>query len=120
MLPTTDTNEPVVAETYDEVVFTDPTEGFYRQLMRMSIVPKIEMTNQQYMTNFSDNDNFISLIEAQKFLKAELDSVKERFQCVTEDLEQVDTELHAAQETKKLIKAPARKSRPPPSKKAKT
>lgn len=114
VLPPTsdDPIEPVLSETYDEVVFTDPAESFYRQLMRLSIVPKVEMANQQHMTQFSDQEDFSALIEAQRFLQIELSKVKEHFQRVTDELQQVEADLHVAQQETKKTKAPARKSRP--------
>lgn len=90
---------PVVAETYDEVVFTDPNEAFYRQLMRISVIPKVESSQQEHLQNvFSDNEDFLSLMEAQKVLQEELSKAKERFRVVSAELQAVDQELTAAQQ----------------------
>lgn len=104
VLPT-EGSEPVLAESYDEVVFTDPVESFYRQLMRIKNVPKIEMSQalEDYLTKskkgiYTDTDEFATLVEAQKFLTAELSTVKERFQRVTEELQQVEVDLAVAQQ----------------------
>jgi YEATS domain-containing protein 4 len=130
VLPTTDTNEPVVSEKYDEVVFTDPNETFYRQLNRISVVPKIESSQQEHLAeSYPDQDDFLALIEAQKFLKEELAKVKGRFLVVSDELQTVDQALRTAQQQQqreaasKKTKAPAsqRKPRPPSqNKKAKT
>ena len=98
------TEEPVVAETYDEVVFTDPNETFYQQLMRMSIVPRIQSNTtevQECFLQYSDNDDFSKLVEARRFLEKELSSVKERMKLASEEMEQVDVALREVQEAKK-------------------
>lgn len=123
---------PVVAENYDEVVFTDPHETFYRQLMRISVVPKVESSQQEHLQKiFSDKENFLALMEAQKLLQEELAKAKQRFRLVSEELQAVDQELSATQHqqqqrdaaSKKSKAAAQRKSKPSssqPSKKAKT
>jgi K+/H+ antiporter YhaU regulatory subunit KhtT len=100
---TQSTMEPVVADTYDEVIFTDPNEPFYRQLMRISIVPRIQSNYpevQNCLSQFSDSDHFMKLVEAQRFLERELSSVKERMKLATEDMEQVNVALKEVQEAK--------------------
>lgn len=100
--------EPVVAETYDEAVFTDPNEAFYRQLQQISIVPKVQSNDPQVQgcfLKYSDNDDFQKLVEAQQFLEKELSSVKERMKLATEEVEQVDGALREVQEAKKAASA---------------
>lgn len=100
--------EPVIDEKYDEVVFTDPNELFYRQLMQISIVPKIQSNDPQVQDCFlqySDNDDFQRLVEAQRFLEKELSLVKERMKLATEEVEQVDVALREVQEAKKAASA---------------
>jgi hypothetical protein len=95
--------EPVVAETYDEVVFTDPHESFYWQLMRISIVPRIQSIFPEIqccLSQFTDNDDFLKLLEAQRFLNNDLAAVKERMKLATEEMEQVDAALRKVQEAK--------------------
>lgn len=73
--------KPVVSEKYDEVVFTDPTELFHRQLMQSGKLPKVqsrEAAVQELFQPYSDDADFKLLLEAQKFLQAELQSVKDR------------------------------------------
>jgi hypothetical protein len=101
------------------LLFTDPTEEFYRQLQRVSVLPKIEYSQQAHiMKEFTDQDDFLALLEAQKFLQSEIAAVKERFSQVTGDLTLAEARLQQAHETKKA-KLPSRKSRPA-SKKPKT
>jgi hypothetical protein len=132
VLPTSDTSVPVVAETYDEAVFTDPNETFYRQLTQISVAPKIEFTHKEHVQQvFSDQDQFLQLIEGKKFLEGALRSVKERFQVVSGDLAVVDQALIKAQQQRQQSRETSskkskssssqRKSRPPSqNKKAKT
>jgi hypothetical protein len=102
VLPAPDVkHEPVIAETYDEVVFTDPNEPFYRQLTRIADVPPIESSSQQALfkdKHYADQEDFVALIGAQTFLHDELASIKERFQVVSEELATVDQTLLAAQQ----------------------
>jgi hypothetical protein len=106
--------EPVVAEIYDEVVFTDPNEAFYRLLMRISIVPRIQSNYpeiQNCLSQFSDTDDFLKLVEAQRFLDMNLSAVKERMKLATEEMEQVDAALRKVQEAKNTATAFQRKTK---------
>lgn len=102
---TADAEVPVVAESYDEVVFTDPTENFYRQLQRLATAPSITYSQQDHFTTFSDGDDFQALLEAQKFLQIELATVKERARIVEVELQQADQEQRSAQERSKTTTA---------------
>ena len=100
--------EPVVAESYDEAVFTDPKESFFRQLIRISTAPKIQSTDadvQACFKRYSDEEDFQKLLEAQNFLTKELTQVKERMNMVNENLEQVDQALFDVQEARKATAA---------------
>mmetsp|Transcript_6683 Transcript_6683/g.8337 ORF Transcript_6683/g.8337 Transcript_6683/m.8337 type:complete len:284 (+) Transcript_6683:23-874(+) len=73
--------EPVKSERYDEVVFTDPTETFHKQLMQSGNLPKVnsqESAVQGQFKPYTDEEDFKILLEAQKFIEAELQSVKDR------------------------------------------
>ena len=96
VLPAPDAkHEPVVAETYDEVVFTDPNESFYRQLTRISVAPKVESQQEEAFKDqhYDDQEDFVALIGAQKVLQDELQKVKEQFRIVSEELDSVDQTL---------------------------
>jgi hypothetical protein len=112
VLPTSENVEPVIAECYDEVVFTDPNEAFYRQLMRISVAPKVESSQPVKLTDHhSDQDNFVALIGAQKFLQEELATVKERFRVVSEEYQGVDQEYMVALQRRQQQQAAAKKSK---------
>jgi YEATS domain-containing protein 4 len=96
--------DPVKSEVYDEVVFTDPTETFHRQLTQSTIagnVPLVssqEPTVQKYLLPYSDEDDFKSLLEAQKFLENELMVVKDRIlraDCAANELDAAMMEVIA-------------------------
>ena len=80
---------------YDEIVFTNPNESFFQDLQALSEAPTIESEYSQSMhfTQFSDNDDVLALLEAQKFLQDQVALIKERYQRVNEELEAVDREL---------------------------
>ena len=96
-----DVDTPVVAEAYDAVVFTDPTEVFYQQLLRVSSLPPVSLKEdrvQGALGKYSDEQNFQALLEAKKFLEKELTGVRERFQQVEGEMSQVDKALRVVQE----------------------
>ncbi len=123
------TEEPVLAENYDEVVFTEPSESFFRSLTQITAVPPSageeisfakETTKSRKIPtstssnwkdhlniDYSDEKDFLALIAAQKFLKDELAGVKQRFQLITDDLVTVDQKLLLAQQQKQREAAAA-------------
>lgn len=113
VLPKDENAPPVIAETYDEVVFTDPNEDFFRQLLQIPKIPKIESSQQQSLTeSYQDEQDFLTLIGAQKFLQEELETVKERFRVVSEEYEVVDREyMVAMQKHQQQQQAAAKKSK---------
>lgn len=94
--PSTTSTEPVVHEFYNEVVFTDPRESFHKQLMRMSVLPKIESREsnvQAAFPQYSDEEDWKALLEAQSFLDAELKKVKHRLMEADMEMEELDLAL---------------------------
>mmetsp|Transcript_11980 Transcript_11980/g.18387 ORF Transcript_11980/g.18387 Transcript_11980/m.18387 type:complete len:291 (-) Transcript_11980:1522-2394(-) len=89
--------EPVLSESYDEVVFTDPREEFGQQLMQIASSPKISFSDsavQECMSKlYNDEEDFQILLEASNFLKCELEKVKKRMQGVLEEMTLVDEQL---------------------------
>jgi YEATS domain-containing protein 4 len=100
----TSTEIPVVAETYDEVVFTDPHESFFQQLQAVREAPSVETEYSQHkhFTKFSDTDDVHALLEAQKFLHQQLRDAKERLKNVDDDLAEVGDGLLANHEQQQL------------------
>jgi len=94
--PSTTSTEPVVHEFYDEVVFTDPRESFHKQLMRMSVLPRIqshEPAVQEAFPRYSDEEDWKALLEAQKFLDTEMKKVKTRLIQADAEMEELDDAL---------------------------
>lgn len=106
--PVSDTDTPVVSETYDEVVFSDPTEVFYKQLLQVSELPVVHLKEdrvQGALKPYSDEQQFLALLEAKKFLERELVTVKSRFQLVESESKLVDAAIREVQERNKTRKA---------------
>eukprot|EP00429_Kryptoperidinium_foliaceum_P054274 CAMPEP_0176094962 /NCGR_PEP_ID=MMETSP0120_2-20121206/47592_1 /TAXON_ID=160619 /ORGANISM="Kryptoperidinium foliaceum, Strain CCMP 1326" /LENGTH=271 /DNA_ID=CAMNT_0017428917 /DNA_START=131 /DNA_END=946 /DNA_ORIENTATION=+ len=103
---------PVVAESYDEIVFTNPHESFYSNLVRIASMPKVESSQQEHLQKvFNDNDDFLALIEAQKFLQEELSKAKQKFKVVTDELTSVDQSLASAQQQQQQREAASKKAK---------
>lgn len=91
----TDTDTPVVAESYDEVVFTNPTEAFFRMLQAVRDAPTIEeeYSQHKHFGQFSDTEDVHAVLEAQKFLKEQLRTARERLKAVTEGAIQLEDDV---------------------------
>ena len=136
------TENPVLAEAYDEVVFTNPTHSFFQSLTQITAVPKnaeedafaedftnhnndenkSEEENQKALLSpswrnhlnavYSDRDDFLAMIAAQKFLQDELSKVKQRFQIVNDEIIVADQKLVLVQQQKQRETAAAAVSGP--------
>lgn len=89
----TEPDVPVLAEAYDEVVFTNPTESFFRKLQTIPISLPTVYSQQQHFLSYSDSDSFQALLAAQKFLQEELQVAKQRFALAQSDLQTVEHAL---------------------------
>jgi len=104
----TNTKEPVVSEHYDEAVFTDPVESFYRQAMRASVAPKIQSNEPAVQTVFgifTDDEDFKFMMAANEFLEKELEVVKGKLLQVDQDISQIDKELMEVEEARAAKKS---------------
>ena len=97
----TDTETPVVAESYDEVVFTDPTETFFEQLQKVEQLPALVYSQADHFPTYADTEDAQALMEADKFLQRELAAIQERLKTVDEELQMTDDQIRQAQERKK-------------------
>jgi hypothetical protein len=68
--------------------------------MQLSSATKLEYSQQDHFEQFVDTDDFQTLLEAQKFLKQEMVTVKERLLTVDVELTQVGEGLREVQERK--------------------
>jgi hypothetical protein len=102
-----------VHEFYNEVVFTDPRESFRKQLMRMSVLPRIqshEPTVQEAFPRYSDEEDWKALLEAQKFLNTEMKKVKTRLMQADAEMEELDAALVEVAQAKAQAHAAAASS----------
>jgi hypothetical protein len=108
-----ETSAPVVAESYDEVVFTDPTEPFFAQMQRLIVnpLPPVEYSQRDHFGKFSDHDLCTALIEAQKFLQGELGGVKQRLLTIDDEMLQVDNALREQVRVNKVTAAQQQQQR---------
>ena len=106
----TDTENPVVAENYDEVVFTNPTETFFQQLQSVGRAPPVSYAQEDHFPEYSDSKEVKLLLEAHRFLQDELALAKERLLQVDGDLAQVDEALRQQQDKRKKAAAAAAKA----------
>ena len=106
-----------MSEQYDEVVFTDPTESFFQELLEVVNLPPITLKDeraQAAVLSYSDEQTFLQLLEAKRFLFDELNQVKKHFLLVERETNEIDTSI---KELQHQLKANRKK---PPLKTAET
>ncbi|CAM9197564.1 unnamed protein product [Choristocarpus tenellus] len=71
--------KPVVAESYDEVVFTDPHDDFYDLLMKgQTAMPVKKQVHQEHLTRFSEGDALQRLASAREWVHTKLGETKDK------------------------------------------
>lgn len=71
--PRVSLRQAVVAEFYDEVVFTDPYEQFYNTLMQgQKLLPQRKHEHQEHFSTFSDGDTLQRLAAAREWVHNQL------------------------------------------------
>lgn len=106
-----DTTIPVVAESYDEIVFTNPTETFYQQLQKVATAPSCQHLYSQHAhfpSTYSDAEVCQAMVQAQKLLQEHLGQTKMNLIQLDHDLANVEEALRAQQE--EVRKKAARKA----------
>eukprot|EP00571_Detonula_confervacea_P016079 CAMPEP_0172311468 /NCGR_PEP_ID=MMETSP1058-20130122/14759_1 /TAXON_ID=83371 /ORGANISM="Detonula confervacea, Strain CCMP 353" /LENGTH=292 /DNA_ID=CAMNT_0013024641 /DNA_START=13 /DNA_END=891 /DNA_ORIENTATION=+ len=95
------TTVPVVAEKYDEVVFTNPKAEFHRSLVdgQNKMQPN-QISNEQsvleHFRTYGDEEDAKAMLGAKAFLEGELRNVKDRLLLVDSELDEVKHSLAAA------------------------
>ena len=100
------TQEPVLHEFYDEVVFTDPTESFYESVQRWQVLAKVKSNEEsihEYLPTYSDDDDFKSLLEAERFLEQQLIEVKDRILNADRESESLDAQIKSLTASPKTV-----------------
>ncbi|KAL7544612.1 hypothetical protein ACHAWF_007989 [Thalassiosira exigua] len=105
------TTVPVVAEKYDEVVFTNPKAEFHRSLVgaRKKKLPyplSNEPSVADHFRTYGDEEDVRTMLAAKQFLEGELRGAKDRLARVDKELEAVRGELaKAAREAEEIAAA---------------
>ncbi|CBJ32065.1 conserved unknown protein [Ectocarpus siliculosus] len=98
--PATGTTQPkkaVVAEFYDEVVFTDPYEEFYNTLMQgQKLLPQRKHEHQEHFSTFSDGDTLQRLAAAREWVHNQLRETKDRIRKADMDMAQLKASATAS------------------------
>jgi len=95
------TTVPVVAEKYDEVVFTNPKTEFHQSLLEGHKRKKLPypLSNEQsvleHYRTYGDEGDVKAMLAAKQFLEGELRSVKDRLLRVDVELDEVKRSLAA-------------------------
>lgn len=90
---------PVVAEKYDEVVFTNPREEFHQLLLNghkkknLAYPLSNEQSVLQHYRTYADEEDVKALLAAKQFLEVELRNVKDRLLRVDSELDEVKCSL---------------------------
>ena len=92
----------VVAEKYDEVVFTNPKYEFHKALAdghkKLSYPLSKEQSVMDHFRTYGDEEDVKTMLSAKQFLEGELKNVKDRLLRVDAELEEVKHSLAASKE----------------------
>ena len=94
----------VVAEKYDEVVFTNPKYEFHKALAdghkkkKLSYPLSKEQSVMDHFRTYGDEEEVKTMLSAKQFLEGELKNVKDRLLRVDAELEEVKHSLAASKE----------------------
>lgn len=106
----------MVAEKYDEVVFTNPKVDFHQSLLNGNKRPKNKklpypLSNEQsvieHFRTYGDETDVKAMLEAKKFLEGQLKNVKDRLLSVDSELEEVKVALAATKDNVEVGSAAA-------------
>jgi len=83
------TKTPVVSEQYDEVVFVDPREWFYKKLypphQPKSLAKSLLFGSPRHFISYSDQGDLKKIVEAQKRVREAIAAERERYAKVDEE-----------------------------------
>ncbi|KAF1333972.1 Yeats family protein, partial [Globisporangium splendens] len=97
------TKKPVISEFYDELVFNEPTEFFYKKLMAGPDREAPPHTQQDFFPTYSDVAVLKTLSQAQDFVKQEIQETKDLL--LHTDIELKELKDRLAEFTKKKKQA---------------
>ncbi|RLN49313.1 hypothetical protein BBJ29_007189 [Phytophthora kernoviae] len=96
-------SKPVVSEFYDELVFNEPTEFFYKKLMAGPDRQSPPLAMQEHLSTYSDVEVLKTLAHAQTFVTKEIQDTKNLL--LDADLEIKELKERIAEHTKKKKQA---------------
>ncbi|CAH0485228.1 unnamed protein product [Peronospora farinosa] len=97
------TKKPVISEFYDELVFNEPTEFFYKKLMAGPDRKSPPLTMQDHLPTYSDVEVLKTLARAETFVKKEVQDTKTLL--LSAELEVMELKERIAEHTKKKKQA---------------
>ncbi|KAF4128048.1 YEATS family domain-containing protein [Phytophthora infestans] len=97
------TKKPVVSEFYDELVFNEPTEFFYKKLMAGPDRQSPPLTMQDHLPTYSDVEVLKTLARAENFVQKEVQDTKNLL--LSADVEIKELKERIAEHTKKKKQA---------------
>ncbi|CAI5701861.1 unnamed protein product [Peronospora effusa] len=97
------TKKPVISEFYDELVFNEPTEFFYKKLMAGPDRKSPPLTMQDHLPTYSDVEVLKTLARAETFVKKEVQDTKTLL--LSAELEVMELKERIAEYTKKKKQA---------------
>ncbi|KAL3668808.1 hypothetical protein V7S43_006102 [Phytophthora oleae] len=97
------TKKPVVSEFYDELVFNEPTEFFYKKLMAGPDRQSPPLAMQDHLPTYSDVDVLKTLARAETLVNNEIQDTKNLL--VSADIEIKELKERIAEHTKKKKQA---------------
>eukprot|EP01098_Paradermamoeba_levis_P000766 TRINITY_DN10895_c0_g1_i1.p1 TRINITY_DN10895_c0_g1~~TRINITY_DN10895_c0_g1_i1.p1 ORF type:complete len:227 (-),score=63.56 TRINITY_DN10895_c0_g1_i1:20-673(-) len=94
------TKKPVVSESYDEMIFTDPSEAFYKKLIS---APRPLPPNPlaEHYTKFNEAADLKKITDADAKIKAEIKKFKEKFELLDAEAKSVQKEIDEFSNQKK-------------------
>ncbi|CAM9394871.1 unnamed protein product [Discosporangium mesarthrocarpum] len=91
------TKKPVLSEQYDEVVFTDPHDDFYGQLMLGQTAPRLKkQEHQEHLSTFADGDTLQRLAAAREWVHTKLGETKDKIRKADMELTKLKNAAAAA------------------------
>eukprot|EP00698_Gefionella_okellyi_P020562 TRINITY_DN6465_c0_g1_i1.p1 TRINITY_DN6465_c0_g1~~TRINITY_DN6465_c0_g1_i1.p1 ORF type:complete len:275 (-),score=53.46 TRINITY_DN6465_c0_g1_i1:37-861(-) len=94
------TQVPVVQELYDEIVFNDPTEGFYKRLVA-GTTRRVRTDLQEHFKKFDETGELARVQEARAKIQQEISAMRARAVANDQELEQLRREVQILENEQK-------------------
>eukprot|EP01095_Lingulamoeba_sp_RSL-Kostka_P009332 TRINITY_DN3218_c0_g1_i1.p1 TRINITY_DN3218_c0_g1~~TRINITY_DN3218_c0_g1_i1.p1 ORF type:complete len:213 (+),score=62.82 TRINITY_DN3218_c0_g1_i1:38-676(+) len=89
------TKRPVVSETYDEIVFVDPTENMLNKLKKYPLqnAEILPYPSSNQPISFNEENDLSKIREAQTIVRNEIQKIKEQYDRADEEIELLKNEI---------------------------